>query len=638
MKETPRSGALTVVTAVLVAVFLFAACARTERTAPVPPAPASAPAAAPSQTGPATTPAASPGTPTAGPAGQPRPLVVGGPPFFAEQIASQKGWQYMQRWHQGKLSLWTTAKYGGEGIGPITFFGFTESSYRLLSIPALNRPSTSGMLLYTDMGRCSWVGRDDFSVCKGEQARNKAIVVVPGILQKWEQPDPVTYVFTVRKGVLWPAAPPMARVNRELTADDVVFFLDVTRRDGIVKSNFTLVKTIDAPDRYTVRITLAEPNADFLKNMAHTSMGIFSRECYEEKGCMDEIKTKSPGPFLVTDYQPRIRLALDKNPEFYLKGLPYLDKLTVLSVPDVSTQKAAFLTGKNDFFSGSRLSETEDLLRRVPGAQVHAQGGTGGVTVTLRPQIKGPLGDVRVRRAMSMTMDHPSLWEASIDGFSLFVPLISRDYFGEEFYMTLQQAGEFYQFNPERAKALVTEAGYPQGFATSLLITSSSGRFYDESLFLQSQWKRHLGVDVSIKVVDGVTFNNQFYAGSWEGLVHHGTSWIRSAWGTADDAFAQFIKGSPQNVQGLDDRFLNEIYPRQRAELDPAKRVKLLWEADQYELTQTYQLRIGVASTFTFMQPWELNGASHETNWFTSGPAGVTWMAMHDTSKYPSGR
>ncbi len=629
-RVSPRP--LLIVAAALAAILLAAACAKTEPAAtPSPGAPA------PTTPAPATPPVAAP-APASPPVRAPQPLVSGGPLFYADDVAKLKGWQYMQQWHQNKLSLWTKAQYGGDAIGLIGFFSFTESSFRLLSFTALNRPSFAGMLLYTEMGRCSWVGREDFSVCKGEQARNKTTVIVPGIFQSWEQPDSLTYVFRVRKGVLWPAAPPMARTDREVTAEDIVFFLDTTKKEGIVKNNFALVKKFEAADRYTVKITMESPNADFLKNMAHTSMGIFSRECYEQKGCLDEVKTKSPGPFLVSEYETRTRLVLAKNPEFHLKGLPYVDRLTVLSVPDASNQKAAFITGRNDFFSASRVAEAEDVVKRVPGAQIHAQGGTGGVTVTLRPQLKGALSDARVRRAMTMTMDHPSLWETSIDGFSVFVPLISRDYFGEEFYMTLAQAGENYQFNPEKAKGLMVDAGYPNGFSTTLIITSSSGRFYDESLFLQAQWKKYLGIDMAIKVVDGVTFNTQFLEGTWEGLVHHGSSWIRSSWGTADDAFGQLIKGSPQNVQKLDDPLINEMYLKERGELDPVKRVKTLWEFDQYELTKVYQIRIGVGTTFTLMQPWEMNGASHETNWFTSGPAGSTWMAMHDTSKYPGGR
>ncbi|MBM3946312.1 MAG: ABC transporter substrate-binding protein [SAR202 cluster bacterium] len=505
-----------------------------------------------------------------------------------------------------------------------------------MGILTLSRPSYSGMLLYTDNGRCSWVGRDDFSVCKGQYAQNKAVAVVPGILESWEQPDPTSYVFKVRKGVLWPAIPPLARPDREVTAEDIVWFLETTKDQGILKGNFSLVKSFQAIDRHTLKITMTAPNADFLKNMAHTSMGIFPKECHAEKDCLGT-KLISPGPFLMKESIPREKVIFERNPEFHLKGLPYTDRLTALHITDASVQKSAFVTSKLDSFIAQRDAEADNLLKQIPGSQLHAQGGIGGVTITWRIQLKGPLADVRVRRAMAMTMDHPTMWEASNDGFNVFTPLISRDYFGAEFYMTVDQAGDSYQYNPEAAKKLLAEAGYASGFKVPVFFSSFGGLYYDQMLFLQSQWKRHLGVDLEIKVIDSASLLNSFYAGTWEGFYNQGACWIRGCWGTADDAFQQFIKGSPQNVQKIDDPFIEDIYLKQRGEMDPAKRVKLLWEFDQYELTKLYQLRIGVATGRVIMQPWEMNGASHETMWFVA-LNGPTWQGMHDTSKYPGGK
>jgi peptide/nickel transport system substrate-binding protein len=631
-------GSLFLVTGLAVILLLVVACAKSaEETGKPAPSPApAAPAAAPAPATPATpTTAAKPAAPKEG-----EPLVAGGPPFFPSKVAQLKGWQIMQQYHQNKLPLWTQAKYGGDY--KILFnIAFAESqSFRLLDLLVLNRPSHAGMLLYTDMGRCSWVGRQDFSACKGEQAHNKALLIVPGIFQRWDQPDPTTYVFTVRKGVLWPAVPGvMTRTDREVTAQDIAFFLDVTRREGILKTNFLLVKAIEASDRYTVKVTMLEPHSDFIRHMAHTSMGIFPKECYEHPTCLKAgfFHSVSPGPFLLKEAETRVKLIFDKNPEFHLKGLPYVDRLSVINVTDPAALSAAFRSGQNDNISSVNLTEAEKLLRELPGTQLHAQGGIGGVTITLRPLLKGPLADVRVRRAMAMTIDHPTLWEVGNGGFTVLTPLISRDYFGEEFYMTLEQAGEWYQFNPERAKKLMAEAGYPNGFATQYVTTSTSGQHYDFGLHLQAQWKKYLGIDLKVLPVDFTSYNNQFYGGAWEGLIGTGACWIRSCWGIADDAFAQFLKGSPQNVQKLADPIIEEMYLKQRRELDPAKRVKLLWEFDQYEATQLYQIRLGVASILGMMQPWEMNGASHETAWFIA-LNGPTWLAMHDTSKYPGGK
>jgi peptide/nickel transport system substrate-binding protein len=546
------------------------------------------------------------------------------------------GWQVLQRWGYTKLPLWTKAKYGGWGVG--SQYTFVANSFKLLTVQVLNRPSMAGMLLYADSGRCSLEGcESDFSVCNGKYARNNGYTIIPGIFQKWEQPDPLTYIFTVRKGVLWPATPPMARTDREVTAEDVVFFLTVTKREGITRSNFTLVKEFQAMDRYTVKITMTSPNADFLLNLVHTSQGIFPRECYEQKDCLGEIKSVSPGPFLVKEHEVRNKLVMERNPEFYLKGLPYWDGYIVVNITDPAALQSAFLTGQSDYWNAQSVSQAEEMLKRRPAAQVQAIGGIGAVTGALRPQYTGALADVRVRRAMAMTMDHRSMWQAGYEGFSLLTPLIGRQYFGDDFYMPIEQAGENYQLNPEKAKQLMIEAGYPNGFSTLVTTTASSGYSYDYVLFLQSQWKKYLGIDLKIVVSDFATVTLNYQKGAWEGCLGTTCCWIPQCWATADDVFAQFIQGSPLNVQKVNDPKIDQMYLQQRGELDPAKRAKLLWEFDEYERQMVYEFRTGFCSYIGFMQPWEMNGASHGTMYFTAYN-GPTWLGMHDVAKYPSGR
>jgi peptide/nickel transport system substrate-binding protein len=628
---------------------LALACAKSEEAATPAPTtpPTAAPAATPaplksatSATAPSTTTAPSaPTTTTPAPtsATQPvdgQPLVPGGPAFYPSRVSQLQGWQFLQKYHVNKLPLWTQAKYGGDLRGYTAWN--PQLTLDLLGTLTLSRPTYSGMLLYTDSGRCSMQGREDFSKCNGKYSQTQAVSIQPGIFTKWVQQDPVTYVFTMRKGVLWPAIPPMARTDREVTADDIVWFLNLTKEKGIVKQNLSLVKAFEAVDRYTVKITLTEPQADLLYNLVHTSMGIFPKECYEAKDCLGN-KTVSPGPFLITQNVPRERAVFERNPEFYLKGLPYADRIVIFAVLDATAQKAGYTTGQFDTWITNSFLAADDVAKRVPGTQLNASGGIGGVSTVLRPWIKdGPLADVRVRRALAMTMDHKTMWEAGWEGFTLFPTLISRDYYGAQFYLSLEQAGEWYQFNPTKAKQLLAEAGYSNGFTVELSYSGGFGLYYDFMLFLQSQWKKHLGVDAKVNVVDAVTYNNRYLNG-WPGLLNSGACWIRSCWGTADDTFAQFGKDSPQNFQKIDDPKITEIYLKQRGELDPAKRIALLWEFEQYELTQIYELRVSVATAWVLMQPWELNGASHETMWFTA-LNGPTWMGMHDTSKYPSNR
>jgi ABC-type transport system substrate-binding protein len=564
-----------------------------------------------------------------------KPLVPGGPAFFPQELSKQPGIQLLYKYHQTQLKLWTKANYGGTWQSFNTTW-IPANTLNPLKILSLNRPTFAGMLLLIDMGRCSMAGRQSFDKCNGNYGHNYDITIVPGVFEKWSQSDPVTYVFTVRKGVLWPVRPYMARQDREVTAQDIVWFLETTKKEGILKDNFNLVKSFEAPDRYTVRITMQSPQAEFLRSMANTSMGIFSKECYEAKDCLGGDNFASPGPFLYNSSQSiaRQRLVFERNAEFHLSGLPYVDRIVNIVITDPTAQQASFLTGQSDYINASNLTALQNRLKQQPDAQVFGAWVLAGNQV-LRPQLKGALVDVRVRKALAMTMDLPTLWQVAYEGYTGFPNMVSRDTFGADFYYTLAQAGENYQFNPTKAKQLLTEAGYPNGFETSIMIASSSasGAYYDQLLFLQSQWKKHLNVDVKLLTPDPASFSTAQYGSSWPDLLWQ-AGWNLTFWADQDQALLQFVKGQAINLQKIDDPEFAALYQRESIEMDPAKRTAMLWEAEQLELSKVYVLRLAILTQFTIMQPWEMNGASHQVAWMT-GFNGPTWLSMIDPAKAP---
>jgi ABC-type transport system substrate-binding protein len=629
----------------LVALFLAAACAKSEeKAAPVPapatqtpaaptavPAPATVPTPTPAAAAPVAAPSPAPAAPAfAAPAVSGRPLVAGGPPFDRAALEKTAFWQTFQKYTQNRLPLWTKASYGGELRGVNTWTPTTTLNY--LNVLTLNRPTVGGMLLLFDMGLCSMVGRDqDFSICKGEYARNDEIYIVPGVLQSWGQPNPTTYVFILRKGVMWPNVPPMNRTNREVTAEDVVWFLQTTKQEGILKDNFNLVQAFEAVDRYTVRVTMQEPHAEFLRNMANSAMAIFPKECYDEKGCLGS-KLISPGPFLLKESVVRQRAVLEKNPEFHLKGLPYVDRLFYVAIPDPQAATAAFITQQLDV-GGFYQSPAEGLgiANRTPGSKIHAQVVIAGAA-GLRPQLKGPLADVRVRRALGMALDPPSVWGA-VEGFDAFPNLVSRDYFGAGWLYSLEQAGQWYQLNAPRAKQLLAEAGYPNGFSLILSGSPTSGGSYDMLLVVQFNWKKYLNVDLVFKPMDAQAYAQAFNEGNWQDLFWQ-LGYNVNYWAGGELALLHMTKGQRLNVSKIDDDVINDLYVKQRSELDPAKRAALLWQFEQRELDQLYYIRLFIDTGFMITQRWEMNGASSAVAFLTA-LNGPSWLVMMDPSQQP---
>ncbi|MSQ13494.1 MAG: ABC transporter substrate-binding protein [Dehalococcoidia bacterium] len=613
----------------LIVLLFTLACAKGEKAAA--PAQTSAPVAAPAPTPAATTAPATPAAPSAPqtprpatPTG-PTPLVPGGPPFDRAGIEKTTFWAVWNQYHQTKIPLWTKAKYGGELRSVTAYLPTTQ--YNPLKQLGDHRALFHGALLNIDYGLCSLQNRnDDYTTCPGKYANNYNRIITPSAFIGWEQPNATTYIFRLRKGVLWPAIPPMARQDREVTSADIAWMLDIIKNEGALAPYFALVTAFEAVDRYTVKITLSAPHAEFMVNMANVSLALFARECYEEKDCLVN-KQVTPAPFLFKSGTPRGSAVFEKNPEFYMKGLPYLDRFKLFGITDPAAQKAAFFTGNVTVIHQSGPPrDLEEFKKQVPGVKIIAATIFNGQA--MRPQLTGPLADVRVRRALAMTMDHVSLWEVAYGGYAYLPTLVSRHTFGDEFFMTLEQAGEWYQFNPTRAKQLLTEAGYPDGFTTTFTTSSSFGALYDMLLMMQANWKKHLNVTANLKRLDATAATAALYAGQWEGLYPMGC-YIPGCWGGGDEPFLQMIKGAPLNFQKIDDPKINDLYLKQRSELDPGKRAALLWEYEQYELTQLYAIRYSGLMSFLVKQPYSLNCAPQQMSWCgdTDSPM---FVEMHD--------
>jgi peptide/nickel transport system substrate-binding protein len=181
--------------------------------------------------------------------------------------------------------------------------------------------------------------------------------IVPGtqpidsdLAQSWERVGETVYVFKLRPGVRWQPKPPVN--GRELTADDVKYTYErfLATKGNPNRALLHMVDKVEAPDKYTVKFTLKEPNAWFLNRLASTSTWIVARECVEKYG---DLKTRESvvgtGPWMLERYEPGSKLSFVRNPNCFYPKLPYVDAVELSIIPDSNTAFAAFLAGKLDF-------------------------------------------------------------------------------------------------------------------------------------------------------------------------------------------------------------------------------------------------------------------------------------------------
>ena len=608
-----RFTQLPVLFGVLILMVMMLACAKSEK--PGAPAPTAVPV-------PQTTPApASQPTATSAPAQAPQPssaslqqptaAAVDTATIRIDPRSNEPSSIFVQeliKYHHSKLPVWTKAKYGGERLG---YSVYAYSASNPLKTYTLGRPNYFGMLFLIDVGTCSLVNRKDYSTCEGVRANNLGGTIVPAIVQKWEQPNPTTIVLTIRQGVLWPAAPGiMTRTDRAVTAEDIRWYFQTQKTEGVYRDTFALVNTIDVVDRFTLKLNFSEPHADFMRMLANAGMGLISKECYDIKGCLDA-HIVSPGPYILDEaaYEPRVKSVMNRNPEFYLKGLPYIDRQTGISIADIIAQKAAFISGKLHYFATFTPSQRDLLLQQYPNITTQA---TTCVCSSAHFEMRldqALWSDVRVRRAISMGFDRPKVWQAANEGFNVQGMPMAYDYLGLEVPISLKEAGQYYQYNPEAAKKLLAEAGYAQGLKFPVWNYWLTYGFNDQITAIVSDLAK-IGVTMEYRQIDSATSANIHESKKWEGLWFSGCYVCAAA--DSDSYFLAAYSKSPQNYMALNDPKIDDMYLRARKELDPAKRQQILWDFTHYMLDEMYGIHFGTGALYCHFAPQVRNGACHQ--------------------------
>jgi peptide/nickel transport system substrate-binding protein len=223
------------------------------------------------------------------------------------------------------------------------------------------------------------------------------------------------------------------------------------------------------------------------------------------------------GPYVLTDFVSNSSVTLAKNQKYWMtdpagpgKGsqLPYSDGVKMLIVPDLSTRYAAIRTGKADFVTAVEPDDYKSITASSPQLKtVSFLTGTPYAVGMRTDKQDFPFKDKRVRQAIMMAADFESIkknlyggdadiqiWPISKDFKDAFVPIASMP----------QAVQDLYKYNPDKAKALLRDAGYPNGFKTTMVIPSAGS---DRAETLKSMWAK-VGVDVEIQLRETAVYNN----------------------------------------------------------------------------------------------------------------------------------
>ncbi len=378
--------------------------------------------------------------------------------------------------------------------------------------------------------------------------------LVGELAEKWESPDPLTYNFTLRKGLNWPDQDPMA--GRAITAEDVKYTFDhallpTSTVQTYVYDNMQSVAVIDAQ---TVQIKLKRANFFFPSDVDSISSIILPKGYFEWAGkdSKDATKARGGGPWILEEYQPGSVVRYKPN-ETYRKyfGVPYADKLHIAILASGGPKLQAFVSKATHVFqpTGGELT-TAKKARGDAKTREDAFVGGSGTSMSIKTTQK-PFDDVRVRRALSMAVDREGWGKVLQVPYKVESGPIAWCYTAWKVAPTDMPAEvqQWLKHDPAEAKKLLDAAGIKS--STEYLLNYYP---YDPTYTPQGQLlidsASKIGMTLKAKVYEYNNWLASAFIGSYDGLLYSPDAGLdRPSSGLAD----RLLKGSIKNHSDVSD-------------------------------------------------------------------------------------
>ncbi len=373
--------------------------------------------------------------------------------------------------------------------------------------------------------------------------------LIPAVASDYEiSDDAAVYTFTLRDGVKFHDGSPV-------TAEDVKYSIERYAEIQGESSAFSIFDHVEIPDEKTVAVYLKEGYSEFLPEI---TFGIIPKSNPDPE--------KNPigtGPFKFVSYTPGQKLEVEKFEDYWQEGLPHLDHVEFKITADSDTAFMELQAG------------TIDILDYLTGAQVKAAGADCEIMEGTQNMVQGmflnheyePLSDVKVRQAVCYAVNKDEINSFLYDGKSHLIgshmiPKLVRYY--------EPAAEEMYPYDTEKAKALLAEAGYPDGFDLEIIATTASTQYMDAAQIIADQLTR-VGIRTTIRQIEW---------SSWLDEVYHGKQFQATVVGF-DGSLApnywmkRYVTGSSKNFMNYSSEEYDDTYQKALMAVDDSEKAEL---------------------------------------------------------------
>lgn len=404
------------------------------------------------------------------------------------------------------------------------------------------------------------------SVFEGLVERNLDLELQPGLAESWEYLDDNTIEFKLREGVVFHNGEPFNADAVKFTFDRL---LGEEGQKGPQASNYASIESVEVNDEFKVTMKLKNPDPVLLTKLAGYGAVIvppgYVTEVPDEEFNNNPVGT---GPFKMTGYKRDQEVILEKNDKYWKEGLPKLDKVTFKIIPEASTRLAELQTGKID------------IMKRVEVAQAKTveessflkleEVGTPTVFSLRFDTAKAPLDKKEVRQAINYAINKDEIITEILGGYGIPISTYQSELsFGNNPDL------KPYAFDPEKAKAMLKEAGVAEGTELDVFIPGNDGNFKEIAQAV-AFYLEEVGLKLNINSVDNTTLTSDLIPQGKAGHMY------RQGWGgwTLDfdnTAYLMYHEGEQWNPSFKDDK-VEELLAAQRATVDQDERQKIFME------------------------------------------------------------
>ncbi len=445
-------------------------------------------------------------------------------------------------------------------------------------------------------------------IYEGLVGRDKNAEIKPLLAKEWKQLDDVTWEFKLRNDVKFHDD---TAFNAEAVKTNFNRLLDpnVASPRAVV---FKMVKEVKVVDEFTVQFILSEPFSPLLSILASHEGGIISPKTVEKFGKNIINEPNGTGPFVFESWTPGQEIVFNKNNDYWGTKVK-VDKVVYKVVPEETTRISMLETGE------AHIAEPLSVpmmttVEASSAAEIYRSEGFGTEYIGFNFQ-QEPFNDIRVRKAISHAVEMDSIIKGVYNNVGKKAnSLLGSKVFGYHPDMSA------YEYNLNEAKKLLAEAGYPDGFETTLKTMDSKERI-NMAEVLQSQLKG-IGIKVNIEVLEYGTFIEAVNSGNSEMFI---LSW-RNATGDADynqyNLFHTNSMGAAGNTFFYSNKEVDQLIDEARKEKDSNKRIELYAQSQELEMEDAVYIPVRVIEN--------LAAVAKNVNGFSISPSG--YLEINDVS------